>query len=361
MITELETIERIQSAGYSSGSSAYHFLQADVSRVELSDGSTVARLDDSLMGDPVSPDGSLDEFAKTLSAEKSGLSVFHIEQKTARALFQQGYSVFSFGVESRVSLPFSLGGKDKADLRRALNRSRNAGVMIREIDETEYGRYAETIALLNKDWFRRRRFFQREFRFLARPYVTRFQSHERRFVAFADGRPIGLAIYDPVFRDGAIVGYFEAIVRNYCDNVAGVRDHLTVTAMDVFSSEKSSINSKVEWVSLGLCPFAPWQEGAFEKDSLSLASLAMDGFFRYGNHIFNCRGLAFHKNRYRGEAVPIYFATKSRFPLLALYRACRLSYIDPFLALETSVELFLIRIRLEISRVFHTSPMVPHQ
>ncbi len=337
-MTEDETIKRIRSKSISSSGVAYHFLQPDITRKELSDGSTVAWLDSALMGDPLAPVGSVDKFAASLSEEMSGSSVFHIEQKTAAALGRQGYKICSMGVESRVSLPFSLGGKGKSDLRRALNRSKKTGVTVRELSEDEFKDYEPEIAKLNGSWLENRRCFQREFRFLARPFVARFQPGERRFVAFKDERPVGLAVYDPVYDAGVVVGYFEAIVRCFDREIAGVRDHLTLTAMSVFAED----NPPARWVSLGLSPFAP---KAQKKNVLGLSpvthsrvtELALTLFFNHGNRVFNCRGLAFHKERYRGDSREVYFATKRLFPLTALYGACRLSYIDPLHFASNSV------------------------
>ncbi len=325
MITEEETIIRIQSGRFSSTGVAYHFLQPDMTRMELSDGSTVARLGSELMGDPLAPDGGVNRFAAALSEETSGASVFHIEQKTAAALGRQGYKVCPMGVESRVGLPFSLVGKGKADLRRALNRSVKAGVIVRELSADEFESFEIEIAKLNERWLENRRCFRREFRFLARPYVGRFQPGERRFVAFEGERPVGLGVYDPVYDGGVVVGYFEAIVRCFARELAGVRDHLTLTAMDIFAGG----DTPAKWISLGLSPFAPATRKNNEFDSSPVTQLALSLFFNHGNRVFNCRGLAFHKERYRGESKPVYFATKRGFPLTALYGACRLSYIDP--------------------------------
>jgi Phosphatidylglycerol lysyltransferase, C-terminal len=324
-MNEEETIQRIQSAKFSSSGVVYHFLQPGITRTELSDGSTVARFDDTLMGDPLTPDGGAGKFAESLSAELPGASVFHIEQKTATALCRQGYTICSMGTEPRVSLPFSTGGKDKSDLRRALNRSVKAGVVVRELDAREFASYEKEIATLNQRWLNNRRSFRREFRFLARPYVGRYQSGERRFVAFADGLAVGLAVYDPVYQDGLVVGYFEAIVRCFTTSLAGVRDHLTITAMRVFAED----SNPAQWVSLGLSPFAPVSTPENLANSSPVTRLVLSVFYRFGSRVFNCRGLAFHKDRYRGESAPVYFATRRPFPLTALYRACRLSYIDP--------------------------------
>lgn len=340
-MTEQETIRRLQSGACSSGSVVYHSLQPEVTRVELSDGSVIARLGQSLLGDPLTPAGDLYQFAKALSAELPAVSMFHIEQQTALALQRQGYTIRSLGVESRVALPFSLGGKDKSDLRRALNHSLKAGVVVRELSESKYRKYAPQIAALNRHWLAGRRHFRREFRFLARPLVAPFQPGERRIVAFKDERPVGIAVYDPVYRQGVIIGYFEAIVRCFAMEHGGIRDHLTISALRTFAAERN----QVRWVSLGLCPFAPAPRSELERSLLSPTSLALSFFYRFGDRVFNCRGLAFHKARYRGESVPIYFATKSPFPLVEIYRACHLSYIDPLQAIRAETGAFLRRFR----------------
>lgn len=346
-MTEQEAIKRILSQDYSSGSLAYHSLQPDVTRIELADGSIVARLGSALIGDPVSPNDSLTEFAETLAENLPEVSVFHIEQNTAQALRQRGYRIHSLGIESHIPLPFSLQGREKADLRRALNRARKAGVDVMELSGRRYEQFAAQIATLNRQWLSQRRHFKREFRFLARPYVERYQPGERRFIALQNGKVVGIAVYDPVCQAGKRIGYFEALMRCDATSAPGVRDMLTVTAMRAFAAEDAGIR----WVSLGLSPFAPPHSSTQAPARYSLTRWTVSMFFRWGNSIFNCRGLAFHKERYRGDAVPIFFATKSRFPLGVLYNACRQSNIDPLQPAKTYLQILVKFARLTMKQI----------
>ncbi len=355
-MTEQETIKRIHSQGYSSGSLAYHSLQPDVTRIELADGSVVARLGSALIGDPLSPDDSLAEFAQTLAEELPDVSVFHIEQNTAQALQQRGYRIHSLGIESHIPLPFSLHGREKADLRRALNRARKAGVDVMELTGSRYAEFSAQIATLNQQWLAHRRHYKREFRFLARPYVERYQPGERRFIALQNDMVVGIAVYDPVCQAGKRIGYFEALMRCDASAAPGVRDMLTVTAMRTFAAEDAGIR----WVSLGLSPFAPLHSSTQSPGRYSLTRWTVSTFFRWGNSIFNCRGLAFHKERYRGDAVPVYFATKSRFPLGALYSACRQSNIDPLQPARARLLTLLNFARLALKQI-RNAPRVLHR
>ena len=76
--------------------------------------------------------------------------------------------------------------------------------------------------------------------------------------------------------------------------------------------------------------FAPRWYGAPEKYVLKLLVIADLGaklFFklseRYGNDIYNFRGLAFHKSKYRGTEKFLYFASNSVWPANDIYLAFR--------------------------------------
>ncbi|MFQ5606762.1 MAG: phosphatidylglycerol lysyltransferase domain-containing protein [Candidatus Zixiibacteriota bacterium] len=333
--------ELIGNPRFSGGSLAFHALQPKMD-IEWLNGAALPRADRYVIGEPLRPPGAPDSYPdpEDLRRRYPRLSFVHIGAGFARALKSAGYNIAALGSEALVDLPFSLAGAGKSDLRRSLNRSQKAGVTALEVPERDFPTITRKIERSNAEWLARRPLFRREFRFLARPYVRRFQEGERRFVAFQDGRAIGLAAYDPIIGDGAPVGYFEAIIRSFSPALPGVRDLLTLTALDKFASEGASR------VSLGLCPFHPVP---YNSDLLNsrLTDLALRLFYRYGGRVFNSRGLAFHKSRYRPRFETVYFATQSRLALIELYRICRLSNIDalyPVLRLNDSICGRLVRL-----------------
>lgn len=340
----------IKSPDFSGGSLTYHALQPWV-EIDWLDNYAIARAGSFVIGEPLAPKGESISHSdlKELRRNYPHLSFVHIGPRFARSLKDAGYNIAALGSEALVDLPFSLAGAGKSDLRRALNRSLNAGARVQEISARDFPRLAGEIENANAEWLKERPLFRREFRFLARPFVPNYQRGERRFLAFQHGRAVGLAVYDPIISNGSPCGYFEAIIRSYRASPPGVRDLLTVTAINQFSAEG------VSRVSLGLCPFRPAPDSADLINS-HLTDLALKIFYRCGERVFNCRGLAFHKSRYRPCFKTVYFATLSPFVLNELYQVCRLSNIDalyllrrPFEAIPGRIARSLFRERLKQS------------
>lgn len=352
MLTTAETIQFYRRANVSSPTLAYHSLQRAVERVKATDSSILATVDHFVIGDPAVESGALSAALDDAARSYNIHSFFHISEPIARALSHRKFRVHQLGIETIIPLPFSLDGGNKADIRRARNRALRADVRVVESNAAEFARRTESIERLNRKWLSARPVFRREFRFLARPFADEFQAGERRFIALQGERIVGLAVYDPLHSSGAVDGYFESIVRSYYPEIPGVRDLLTLSAMEIFTAEGASR------LSLGLSPFVQSRPASQRRCSLTDAALAL--LMRRGNRLFNFRGLAFHKRRYRGLEAPIYFATKDQLPLLSLYRFCRLSNIDPLQPLISHLERLPNGAISSLRQLLHTGNPAAH-
>lgn len=327
-ITSAEFVHLLRDRKSLSGSISWQALQAGLTLRKFASGAVIPVEGRLVLGDPVGPAGTYQRALREMANSADNLAFLHIGHEVAVSLQEQGYHLLELGSESHVSLPFSLEGARKADLRRANNRARRAGVEVREIEPWEHESLAPEIRRLNRRWLQSRGTLRREFRFLARPLRDFPQPGERRFIATCDGKIVGLNAYDPIYQEGKLNGYLEAVTRRFNTSIPGMRDYLTLTAFEAFASEG------VSWVSLGLAPFDPVTTSINSLEPLHIISrLALKSFYRFGSSLFNCRGLAFHKSRYRGQKHPVYLASKSPFPLWDFYLACRLSHLDPLRAI----------------------------
>jgi lysylphosphatidylglycerol synthetase-like protein (DUF2156 family) len=132
-------------------------------------------------------------------------------------------------------------------------------------------------------------------------------SHEqdvRKFVAFnKEGTAIGYAFYDPMYRDGKIFGYSANTVRCDEQKYGRLATAVHMTAMDVFRPEG------IEVFNLLMCPFTKLGAGIYNDDFATKLFFQISE--RYGNEIYNFKGLAFHKSKYRGTERSVYFASNS--------------------------------------------------
>ncbi len=84
-------------------------------------------------------------------------------------------------------------------------------------------------------------------------------------------------------------------------------------AMDVFKPEGREV------LNLCLCPFVNLDRGRYNDDFGS--RLFFDLSVKYGNEIYNFKGLSFHKSKYRGSENYLYFASNSLMPSNDIYLA----------------------------------------
>jgi lysylphosphatidylglycerol synthetase-like protein (DUF2156 family) len=116
-----------------------------------------------------------------------------------------------------------------------------------------------------------------------------------------------------MYRDGKIFGYSANTVR--CDEARYGR---LATAIHMVALEKFRPEG-IEILNLLLCPFTHLDKGIYSDD------LATKWFFqisqKYGGEIYNFKGLAFHKSKYRGVEKCIYFASNSTLPSNDVYLA----------------------------------------
>jgi lysylphosphatidylglycerol synthetase-like protein (DUF2156 family) len=136
----------------------------------------------------------------------------------------------------------------------------------------------------------------------------------RKFVAYnKEGKVAGYAFYDPMYRDGKVYGYAASIVRT-----DEVRFGRLATAIHMVAAEKFR-SEDVEVLNLCLAPFCKLKAGRFNDDWGT--KMFFQASERFGNHIYNFKGLNFHKSKYRGVEKTLYFASNSALPSNDVYLA----------------------------------------
>jgi phosphatidylglycerol lysyltransferase len=197
-------------------------------------------------------------------------------------------------------------------IKRARNEARRESIVIREEKIEAVNR--DELAAVSSRWIGNKKVNDREIWIYARRPVFEHEEDVRKFVAYdRDGRVVGFAFYDPMYRDGRIFGYSANILR--CDESRFGR---LATAMHMEAIDKFKPEGK-EVLNLNLSPFVKLDGGKFNDD------FGCNLFFklsaRYGNEIYNFQGLAFHKSKYRGREKNLYFASNSFWPSNDIYLA----------------------------------------
>lgn len=244
-----------------------------------------------------------------------------VSAEFAQLLRERGFKANCIGYE--VELPiqtYNTGGnwKELDLIKRARNEARREGIKIREVpietvDPTQ-------LAEVSSRWIGGKKVNDREIWIYARKALFEPEEGVRKFVAYdRNGRVAGFAFYDPIYHAGRTVGYSANILR--CDEKRFGR---LATAIHMEAIERFKPDG-AEVLNLNLAPFVKLDKGRFNDD------LGAKLFFKlsekFGNDIYNFRGLAFHKSKYRGTEKFLYFASNSFWPSNDIYLAFKSAHI----------------------------------
>jgi lysylphosphatidylglycerol synthetase-like protein (DUF2156 family) len=228
-----------------------------------------------------------------------------VSEDCATVLRGLGFKANTVGYEPELAVQsYNTAGnwKDLDMIKRARNEAKREGITIREVDITTVPR--DQLEALSSKWIGGKKVNDREIWVYARRPVYSHEQDVRKFVAFnKDGTAIGYAFYDPMYRDGKVYGYSANTVRCDEQRYGRLATAVHMTAMDIFKPEG------IEVLNLLMCPFTKLIGGIYNDDWATKLFFQISE--RYGNEIYNFKGLAFHKSKYRGAERSVYFASNS--------------------------------------------------
>jgi phosphatidylglycerol lysyltransferase len=244
-----------------------------------------------------------------------GSAFIQISEPVARLMHERfGFYATQFGIETVIDLKkWSLAGKKKQVLRTSLNQAKKKGVVIRENpEETRHHQ-------LSKEWIATRKTKNREIAFVIRPMVMDHEENTRKFFAYLEDELIGFIFFDPIYKDGEIISYVPNISRFSHSFRQGIFYSLLTHAIETFKAEG------FKEVNLGLSVLVLDDEDeAYESELLkNLGRLV----FKYGNFIYNFKGVAFTKSRFLGKTSKFYAAHKRYCPAAKLFTLFKISNI----------------------------------
>jgi lysylphosphatidylglycerol synthetase-like protein (DUF2156 family) len=265
--------------------------------------------------DPVCAVDDYEQLVRDFTAVNPRAVFACISETFAEVLHNLKFQVNCIGYESELPVQtYKTKGdwKDFDLIKRARNEARRENITIREERIENVNR--EELHALSHRWMGLKKVNDREIWIYARRPVYDHEEDVRKFVAYdAAGRVAGFAFYDPMYRDGRVFGYSANILRCDESRFGRLATALHMEAMEKFRPEG------VEVLNLNLAPFVKLEKGRFNDDFGS--SLFFKLSARYGNDIYNFRGLAFHKSKYRGVEKCLYFASNSFWPSNDIYLA----------------------------------------
>jgi len=238
-----------------------------------------------------------------------------ISEYAAETLRDMGFLANCIGYEPELPVQsYDTKGnwKDLDLIKRARNECKRSQISIREepIEKVD----ARQLQNLSATWIQGKMVNDREIWIYARRPIFEKEEGVRKFVAYdPSGRVTGVAFYDPMYEEGKVIGFSANILRCDEQRFGRLATAIHMAAMDKFRDEGS--------LGLNLClaPFVDLELGKYNDDPLT--RIFFETSERFGNNIYNFKGLAFHKSKYRGVKKPLYFASNSRWPSNDVYLA----------------------------------------
>ncbi len=278
-----------------------------------------------VLSDPIaSPEHQPDLIARFVR-EKRDVCFCAVSRVTAEILARMDFFINEMGPENRIDLDtYDFSGPTQAGLRRAINRCAKLGYVTRECSLASLD--MDQVKAVSEAWRQKKTVRTREISFLNRPIVLDDELDVRKFFTFdAAGKIVAFSFFDPVYRDGQVVGYCNQIKRWLPEADALLATALTCHAIATFKGEGR------KWVFLAISPFADIKG---IKDNSFKRSWWVWRCFRtaYRNPLFNrfvfpLRNLHEHKRRFHAVTEQTYYATNRRPSLrriLKLLRVCRI-------------------------------------
>jgi alpha-beta hydrolase superfamily lysophospholipase len=265
--------------------------------------------------DPVCAVADQEKFLRDFLAVNPKASFGCVSETCAGVLRRLGCKVNCLGPEMELPIQTynTKGNWKELDLiKRGRNEARREGITIREVDIASLNR--EELQALSNRWIGSKPVNDREIWIYARRAIFEPEPDVRKFAAFdREGKVCGFCFYDPMYRDGRVVSYSADISR--CDEARYGR---LATAIHMEAMEKFKAEG-MEFLNLNLSPFISLEKGKYNDDLFSKVFFKLSE--RYGNNIYNFRGLAFHKSKYRGSEQYLYFASNVAMPSNDIYLA----------------------------------------
>jgi lysylphosphatidylglycerol synthetase-like protein (DUF2156 family) len=256
--------------------------------------------------------------------ERFGTPVFvAVNGASAATLSALGQRINAFGDDTLIDLRgHSFAGKDGKSIRYTTSWVAANGYTIAERPIEDFA--PELIASMARKWRESRVASRREIQFLNRRFDPVSEPGVRRFFALdAEGRRQAFISFDPLWRDGSVIGYLASNKRRDPGGSSYLDLAIMRHAIDVFRDEG------LETCSLGLSPLARLDPPPFPDDRVTrfmLRRAARSGWVN--RRIFNFEGLAAYKARFRGRRVPHFLALppdgRNALRLVSMLRLMRL-------------------------------------
>jgi lysylphosphatidylglycerol synthetase-like protein (DUF2156 family) len=276
-----------------------------------------------VLSDPLAPIAGCEDLLRRFVNERGDVCFWQASRPVATILEKLGFRVNEMGIETRIQLGgYEFDGPRKRNFRRALQRAVSHRYTIAECSVTSLDR--KELRTVSERWRQTRGVKDREMTFLTRPAILDDEVDVRKFFAFdSKGGLKAFAFFDPIYKQGEVVGYLCSAKRRLPEGDTLVGYAILHHAIRTFQHEGKVI------LSLGLSPLCGIEDK--ELTSNRLVSVCFRAVYRsrlFNRLIYPLQGFAAHKGAFCGSAAQTYCAFKKGLALSQLVkmpRACNLT------------------------------------
>lgn len=266
-----------------------------------------------VLGDPICSPENLEPLLKSFLKAQRRACFWQISHPTAAVLQRLGFWINEMGVDTRIDLAgYDFAGAQKERIRRAGNWLTKHQFVIREgaFSAAQAGANSlhevdrEEILKLSDAW-KATRTVKRDVRFFNRPAVFEDETDVRKFFLYSpEGKCVAFAFFDPIYRNGEVVGYSPSVKRRALDAPLRAEEGIMKFAIELFQREGR------ERVMLGLSPMAAVEDREFKANPLVHMSWsrAVNAWW-LNRYFYNLAGHADFKRRFGGVEEKTYYAS----------------------------------------------------
>lgn len=252
-----------------------------------------------VIGNPVCDPKHYSKILEAFLVDSKRVIFVHIDAECGDALAALGIQVNGFGIETKLLCSnFDLAGKSRAKLRQWRNKCLREGVTIYEKPINNFDSH-ETIKILSQTWLETKG--SREYGIMSRPFSYQTEPDVRNFWASQNDKLIAMAVFDPIYKNDHVIGYYHNVDRILPEAPNGTGAFLILEAIKQFDQEGKA------FINLGMSPlFMIKSRSGHNKNQKTQKALKYA--YKHLNFIYPFQGNASHKQKFAGNQTPVYIA-----------------------------------------------------
>ena len=252
-----------------------------------------------VIGNPVCDPANYQQILAAFLKETDRAIFVHLDVECGDALTALGIQVNGFGIETELLCnDFELAGKARAKLRQWRNKCVRENVIIEEKPVADFEDKA-IVRGISDAWLDDKG--TREYGILSRPFSYEAEPDVRNFWAYLDGKMIAMAVFDPVYKDEKVIGYYHNVDRILPEAPNGTGAYLILEALKIFQEEGK------EFISLGMSPLFHIQSSPTHNKNQQTQKI-LKYTYTHLNEIYPFQGNASHKQKFAGKTDQAYIA-----------------------------------------------------